>query len=161
MILPIEQATGLATPFFNTPERIQMLDLEAREWIGTPFAAHARIKHAGADCVGLIAGIYLAVGVLKRYEPGKYALDEGAHGAESKVIAWLTGHPGFREITNGELTPGDVICFQLERMPHHAGLALEHGDFIHALPQRFATVSSLRESFYRRKIRAIFRPVTI
>ena len=34
---------------------------EARSWIGTPYRHQGALKHAGADCLGLIRGVYRAV----------------------------------------------------------------------------------------------------
>lgn len=157
------------TPFFSTPESVKALDLEARGWEGTPFAPHAIVKHGGVDCVGLVAGIYLALGVIKKFEPGKYTLDEGQHGEESKVLKWFAGQPEFVRailpLADGHLAPlapwvqpGDVICMKFANVEHHVGLMLDKGDFIHAVPSRRAQVSNLRESYYSDRITALFRP---
>jgi hypothetical protein len=36
---------------------------EARRWIGTPFRHQGRMRGAGVDCVGLVAGVGVAIGV--------------------------------------------------------------------------------------------------
>jgi cell wall-associated NlpC family hydrolase len=57
--------------------------------------------------------------------------------------------------------PGDSVVFKLGgRVEYHAGLMIDNNDFIHVLPGRFTIVSNLRESFYRRRIRAVYRPQT-
>ena len=151
-------------PYFSTVNRIAGLGAEARAWIGTPFAAKAMVKGAGADCVGLVAGIYMATGFMKSFTPGLYALDEGVNAAESKLLAWFVGRLDFEsvgaEVTR--LSPGDAIIFRIGgRVEYHAGLMLANGDFIHVLPKRAAIISNLRESFYRRRITAIFRPLEV
>ncbi len=148
--------------FFNTTGRVKQLQLTAEDWLGTPFIARASIKHAGADCVGLVAGIYVEVGVLKKFEPTKYSMDEGQHLANSKVLGWFNGRPEFRQLEDhNEAKPGDTLCFHLGRVEHHTGLMLEGGKFIHALPKRFAMISDMRESYYSGRITAVFRPVNL
>ena len=145
--------------FFNSLFRLGTLDAEARSWVGTPFVPHAMVKGAGVDCVHLVAGVYLACGVLQDFKPQSYSLDEGQHREDSKVLAWFEAHREFQPAATTDLQPGDTICFRLARTEHHAGLMLGHGDFIHALPGRKVTVSNLRESFYRSRITAVFRPM--
>jgi cell wall-associated NlpC family hydrolase len=149
--------------FFQTPERIAALDKEARSWTGTPFASHAMIKGAGVDCVHLVAGVYLAVGVLKEFDSGKYALDEGVHAGESKLIHWFDNRADFVGVQASACpTPGDSLIFRLGgRVEYHAGLMLDRGDFLNVLPGRFTIVSNLRESFYRRRITAVYRPMEV
>lgn len=36
----------------------------AREWIDTPYQHQAMVKHVGVDCVGLIAGVGVELGLL-------------------------------------------------------------------------------------------------
>lgn len=154
----------IMNPFFNSTERFKSLFLEAEDWCGTPFVPHGAIKHVGADCVGLVAGIYLALGALKEFQPGSYSMDEGGHLENSKVLAWLNARREFVKVSGEDaflLQPGDTICFHLGRVEHHVGLFLGEGKFIHALPQRFAMITDLRNSYYSRRITAIYRPQEI
>lgn len=147
-------------PIFSTPQRIKTLDLEARSWVGTPFAAHAMVKGAGADCVHLVAGIFLKLGVIKTFEPPKYMLDEGGHAENSKALAWFESHPQFDLLDDAaKLQPGDIIAMKIARVEHHIGLMLEHGDFVQALYRRRVLVSNLRESLFAKNITAIYRPM--
>ncbi|MDR3458016.1 MAG: NlpC/P60 family protein [Verrucomicrobiae bacterium] len=150
----------MSKPFFNTPESIRLLDMEAHDWVGTPFAPRGRLKHVGVDCVGLVAGIYVAMGVIKKFEPGPYALDEGQHAKTSKVEAWFSGRREFEKCSAGvPPAPGDTLIFNLARVGHHVGLVLENRDVIHAMYRRIAMVSSLDESFYASAIVGIYRPL--
>lgn len=155
--------------FFSTPERIEALNTEARSWVGTPFAPHAMVKGAGADCVHLVARIFLALGVIQKFEPPKYMLDEGAHGENSKAIDWLEGNPQFERIAQdpgktvvgSRLQPGDIIVMNIAKVEHHIGLMLEHGDFVQAMYRRKVIISNLRESLFSKNITAIYRPVEV
>lgn len=157
------------TTYFSRPERIRALDREARDWVGTPFAAHAMVKHAGVDCVHLVAGIFLALGVIKKFEPPKYMLDEGAHGENSKAIEWLTHSPQFVRCVipladqpyASWTKPGDVVVLRLARVEHHIGLMLENGDFVQAIYKRKVIVSNLRESLFSKNITALYRPMEV
>lgn len=52
-------------PIALTPELRTRIACTAREWIGTPFVPHARIKGAGVDCVNLPAAILIEAGVIE------------------------------------------------------------------------------------------------
>lgn len=149
-------------PFFSTPARIAALDAEARSWLGTPFVPHAMVKGAGTDCVHLVAGIYVACGALFRPDVAglpAYALNEGSHLRESRIENWFASRPDFCEVPASGLQPGDALVLNMARVGHHLGLFLGQMEFIHALPQREVTISSLAESFYQRRISVCFRPI--
>lgn len=115
------------------------------------------IKRAGVDCVHLVAGIYLATGVLKSFAPPPYALDEGSHQRDAKLVGWFKDRQEFVEVT--DRLPGDTICFKLHsHISFHSGMMLSSSDFIHVLPKRFVIVSNFRESLYARHVVAVFRP---
>jgi cell wall-associated NlpC family hydrolase len=149
--------------FFNTIERRAALLNAALAWRDTPFAPHAAVKGAGVDCVHLVAGILQEVGALPAIEWPRYALDSGVHAKESALLGWLDQCPEFERIADFKSplasgTPGDVICFNLGLSEHHIGLMLDAQRFIHVLPQRRVIVSSLNESYYGRRVTAVYRP---
>jgi len=146
-------------PFFDTPEKIDALEAEARTWVDTPFVPHAMVKQAGADCVHLVAGIYLACGALKKLKTERYALDEGNHLKASKVSNWFANRQDFQRVEN--LKPGDALVFNLAIVGHHVGLMLTGDEFIHAFPGRRVQISYLRESFYASRIVEIQRPMEV
>jgi cell wall-associated NlpC family hydrolase len=159
---PVGHEVTSAT-IFSTPDRLAALDRAARSWLGTPFAPHAMVKGAGADCVHLVAGIYIELGVLKSFAAGPYTLDEGTHLKHSKIETWFASHPEFIRGSGRESAaiPGDTLLFNLARVGHHVGLLLAGGDFIHVYAERGRSViiSNLRESFYARRIAAVYRPI--
>lgn len=148
--------------FYDTEQRIQALRFHAAELIGTPFAAHAMVPGAGIDCVHVNAWVYLKTGFLKKFEPPAYALDEGQHAGESKLLAWLNAHPDFvRRVEGWGLQPGDAICFDVGKVEFHVGLMLDDSKFVHVLAMQRGRVivSSLDEAYYKRRLRAIYRPM--
>lgn len=149
----------MKTPFFDTPDKKEMLIKEARLWVGTPFVPFAMVKGAGADCIHLAAGLYLACGVFKEFKPMRYSLDEGSHCANSKILAWLNvSSNGFEQVNKSVLLTGDLVIFRIATVEHHVGVVLDNGDFIHALPDRQVTICNFKESLYRKRVTACYRP---
>jgi len=148
-------------PFFNSPERLAALGAVAQSWLDTPFAPHAMVKGAGVDCVHLVAAIYLHCGVLSEFRPPRYSLDAGHHNKDSQLLAWLNDSPRFASVPfdPASVLPGDTLTFNLGLSEHHVGLMLDGQRFIHVLPRRRVIISSLAESYYRRRVTSVFRPV--
>lgn len=147
-------------PFFQTEPRLASLRFHAAEWLGTPFVPHAMVKGAGADCVHLVAAIYMACGVFDKFETPTYAIDGGQHQKQSQVINWLENHGSFMRV--GDQQPGDCLCFKFRQSEHHVGLLLGGRtglDFIHAVERREVLMSSLFQNWYSRHLTAVFRPV--
>jgi cell wall-associated NlpC family hydrolase len=46
-----------------TNELAACIEVEARQWLGTPFVAGAAVRGAGCDCGGLLVGVLRGVGV--------------------------------------------------------------------------------------------------
>lgn len=107
---------------------------EARQWLGTPYRHQASLKGAGADCLGLLRGVWRAV-----------------YGAEPMVVAPYT--PDWSEASGREelldaalwlLRPcapvfaaGDVLVFRMraQGVAKHLGIVSDGGAsprFIHA-----------------------------
>ena len=84
---------------------------EARGWVGTPYRHQASLKGEGADCLGLIRGVWREVvgpepEVLPPYSPDWAE----ACGAETLLLAarrWLI------EIEVEAARPGDVLLFRM------------------------------------------------
>jgi hypothetical protein len=160
------------TPFFSTDARRQDLVRAALDWRDTPFVNHGMVKHAGVDCVHLVAAILIETGALKQFQWPNYSLDSGAHSKESALLAWMDNCPSFSKLptwTLSDIAAGDAICFNLKLSEHHLGLMLDEGGgpgasrsarFIHVLPQRRVIVSTFGESYYVRRITAVYRPVS-
>ncbi|MGA2788767.1 MAG: hypothetical protein ABSF60_14705 [Verrucomicrobiota bacterium] len=159
-------------PFYNTPERIAALRFAAKEMLGTPFSAHAMIPGVAVDCVHVNGYGYLQSKLLtaQEYILPEYALDSGSHSKESQLLKWLNHHPKFHRMElatfNVVLPPlmcGDTICFNLGLSEHHVALMLDEKHFEHVLcsVHRRVIVSSLDESYYRRHVTAVYRPIEL
>jgi NlpC/P60 family putative phage cell wall peptidase len=131
---------------------------EARAWIGTPYLHQASIKGAGADCLGLLRGIWRAV-----------------HGAEPETVPPYTddwAEPDRREVLLAaarrwlieklvtEESSGDVLLFRMRSgsIAKHLGVQSNIGPearFIHAYTGHGVVESALSQP-WRRRIAARF-----
>jgi NlpC/P60 family putative phage cell wall peptidase len=125
----------------------------ARSWIGTPYVHQAHARGAGADCLGLIRGIWREIrgeepGVVPPYTPdwgeagGRELLREAAR-------TWLVPKPlGAEEV-------GDVLLFRMRdgAVAKHLGVQSATGAaarFIHAYGGGSVVESPLSRPWARR-----------
>jgi NlpC/P60 family putative phage cell wall peptidase len=135
---------------------------EARSWIGTPYRHQASLKGAGADCLGLIRGVYrVFCGPEKEpiapYSPnwaeetGQETLRDAArrHLVEIDAAPLRDGAP---------LDDGDVILIRVrDRGPaKHAAIASGADMIVHAY-DRHAVAENALPSAWRRRIAYAFQ----
>lgn len=128
----------------------------ARAWIGTPYHHQASRKGVGADCLGLVRGVYRELLGRDAAAQTNYSRDWGeASGVESM----LEGARQYLEETAlAEVQPGDVIVFRLRRgvVAKHAAIAATATTMIHAMEG--CDVSEVQLSpWWRRHIAGAFR----
>lgn len=134
---------------------------EARSWIGTPYRHQASLKGAGADCLGLIRGIYrVFCGPEKEpvtpYSPNwaEETRQETLRDAARRHLVEIDAAP-FRD---GEpLRDGDVILIRVrDRGPaKHAAIASGPGTIVHAY-DRHAVAENALPAAWRRRIAYAF-----
>ncbi len=151
-------------PYFSTPERIAALRAEVGRWIGTPFAAHANICGAGVDCVQFAAAVFLKLGIIKSFEPGRYTLDGGLHSKTSALVTWFETSVDFMAIDPATAVAGDILCFASTKyarpaIAHHAAISLGNRGFAHAMPRYGVQYRSLSDPVWTRLLTCAFRPV--
>jgi len=104
---------------------------EARTWVGTPFQHNQSCKGHGCDCIGLVIGIYRALGSLAAsYQPEPYSQQWHAHKNE-EVLLHNTLALGFA-IVSREPQPADLLVFKYGKVCSHVGIYLGNDEFIHA-----------------------------
>ena len=126
----------------------------ARAWVGTPYVHRASVKGAGADCLGLVRGVWRAVrgdepetlpvyGALWAEEAGGERLLEG-------LGRWL------RRVDAGE--PGDVLVFRMTAngVAKHAGVMSGADAMVHAWERR-GVVETPLGPWWQRRLAAAFR----
>ena len=122
---------------------------QARGWIGTPFVHGASLRGAGADCLGLVLGLWRDMHgplpcAVPPYGPAWPATDQGA-----ALLAALRTHLA------PALTPqdGDVLVFRLQPagIARHLGIQTGQGRaFIHACPRAGVVEAPLSRPWARR-----------
>lgn len=134
---------------------------EARSWIGTPYRHQASLKGAGADCLGLIRGVYrVFCGPEKEpiapYSPNwaEETGQETLRDAARRHLVEIDAAP-FRD---GEsLKEGDVILIRVrDRGPaKHAAIVSGPDTIIHAY-DRHAVAENALPAAWRRRIAYAF-----
>lgn len=107
---------------------------EARAWLGTPYRHQASLQGVGADCLGLLRGVWRAVYGAEPMAIAPYTADwSEASGREEllEAASRLLGPVG------PEFAPGDVLVFRMRAsgVAKHLGIISEGGTsprFIHA-----------------------------
>lgn len=131
----------------------------ARTWLGTPYRHQASLRGEGADCLGLVRGIWRELTGSEPEPLPAYHADWAEVGAEETLLAgarrWLTEKP----VT--EAVVGDVLMFRMAAgcpVKHCAILSDTSGSeprMIHAYWGR-AVVESWIGAWWRRRLVAVF-----
>lgn len=108
--------------------------LEARTWLGTPYRHQASLKGAGADCLGLLRGVWRAVYGAEPMQITPYTADwSEASGREDLLQA----AQALLKPAGTGFAVGDVLVFRMrvQGVAKHLGIICEGGAsprFIHA-----------------------------
>lgn len=113
------------------PRRQAIID-EARTWLGTRFHHGQWVKGAGVDCLGLIYGVYRAVGIVGEIEIPFYRPDFMHHRDGESYLEGLLQYG--REVERPE--PGDIALFKYGRVFGHGAIVVEWPLLIHAFAER-------------------------
>lgn len=129
----------------------------AGEWIGTPYVHQASLKGGGADCLGLIRGVWCELiggepEALPAYTSdwGEIGGDEILMNAAARHLIPVTAATGWEA--------GQVLLFRMRQgaIAKHLGI-LSHSDrFIHAY-QGHGVVESPLSRPWRERVAARFR----
>lgn len=126
---------------------------EARGWIGTPYLHQCAVKGAGADCLGLLRGVWRALNGPEPEAVPAYTMDWSEAGGREDLLAaaerWLCRKPLLAA------APGDVLLFRMRdgAVAKHLGIAGKIGPeatFIHAYTGHGVIESSLSGPWARR-----------
>ena len=131
----------------------------ARSWLGTPYRHQASVKQVGADCLGLVRGVWREVMGHEPEAVPPYRADWAEVGDEETLLEaarrWLV------EIPLSHMKPGDVLLFRMAPgcAVKHCGIlsAVEGSEpkFIHASWGR-AVVDSWMGRWWRERLAAVF-----
>jgi NlpC/P60 family putative phage cell wall peptidase len=134
----------------------------ARAWIGTPYVHGASLRGAGADCLGLVRGVWRDLCGFEPESPPAYAVDWSRSSSAERL--WAAARRHLRERPAGEGHPGDVALLRLRRgePAGHVGVLASDGSgrpsLIHAYSRLGVVESPLGEAWRRRLVAAFAFP---
>ena len=120
---------------------------EVKKYLGIPYRLGGSSKK-GMDCSGLVKQIYLKV----------FGIELPRHSSHQSSFPMLA------KVPEDELNPGDLIFFSSNRKRkriNHVGIYLSDSNFIHAVRNKGVTISSLKNQYWRSRIRAMKRHVDL
>ncbi len=131
---------------------------EARRWIGTPYVHQCSARGAGADCLGLVRGVWRALYGTEPETVPPYTPDWSEPQREERL--WRAAVAHLAPVA-GNAAPGDVLLFRMRRMgvAKHLGIAACTGaapTFVHAYSGH-AVMESPLSTPWKRRIVARFR----
>ncbi|MDV7145084.1 peptidase [Tropicimonas sp. TH_r6] len=96
----------------------------AREWIGTPYRHQASLKGSGADCLGLIRGVWRTIYGQEPEAIPRYTPDWSEPSGKERLWSAASRHLEQR-FPCGVPEPGDVLLFRMRRgsVAKHLGIS--------------------------------------
>jgi NlpC/P60 family putative phage cell wall peptidase len=128
----------------------------ARSWLGTPYHHQASVKGVGADCLGLIRGIWRELYGAEPETMPAYTRDWGdATGAEKLLEAASRHLVALGDA--GAARPGDVLVFRMrdEGVAKHAGILTAPLRLVHA-QEDIGVVEIELGRWWRRRVAAAY-----
>ena len=143
------------SPLTTAHSREAVVD-RARGWLGTPYHHQASRRGIGADCLGLVRGVWRELYGREPEAPPPYTRDWTEATGEEALLSAAARH--LVAIDRIEAAAGDVLVFRLR-----AGLAAKHAailsgevTFIHAMEGGPVAEVALTP-WWRRRIAGAFR----
>ena len=134
---------------------------EARRWIGTPYLHQASAIGAGADCLGLVRGVWRAVRGAEPFAAPSYSMDWGECSGDERLMAaamtWLCPE------APDAMRPGSVLLFRMRKdaVAKHLGILVAAGPeprFVHAYTGHGVVESPLSAPWARRIVSSFAFP---
>ncbi len=129
----------------------------ARGWLGTPYLHQASVKGAGADCLGLVRGVWRELYGGEPEAPPPYAPDfnERAFAAGGAEPLLEAARRHMAQTQNP--SPGDMLVFRVVREgpAKHCGILTGANHFIHAYAGR-AVIESWLNRWWRIRVAGAF-----
>ena len=136
----------------------------ARGWIGTPYRHQASCRGAGADCLGLIRGVWREVLGPEPERPPAYSMDWSEPARDEAL--WRAALRHFRQKPLTDAAAGDVLLFRMrdDAVAKHLGIAGQTGErasFIHAYSGHAVLESPLTPPWERRIVARFAFPLEV
>ncbi|MEO0329209.1 MAG: NlpC/P60 family protein [Pseudomonadota bacterium] len=135
-------------------KREQVL-VEARQWLGTPYRHQCSVKLMGADCLGLIRGVWRALYGNEPEETPNYSADWGEVGSRETMLE--AANVWFDPVSFDAVLPGDLLIFRWQNMSiaKHAGILSGDDTFIHAY-EKGGVVETTLGHYWKKRVAACF-----
>lgn len=108
--------------------RQKVVDI-AKTWLKTPYHHMGRVKGQGADCLTMIAEVFIEAGEVENMDIPYYPKDWHLHRDAERYFEGLTKYT--KEI-KGNPQPGDVVLFKFGRCFSHGAIVIDWPLVIHA-----------------------------
>jgi len=145
-----------AAQFMITSEAIV---LEAREWVGVRWRHQASSKQFGADCIGLIAGVGLALGLeeAKRWLTDARRTSYRARPDSKMLLAAANDY--LLPIQTSQIAAGDILLMRFDIDPQHFAIvsSLVPYRIIHSYAQMRKVVEHGVDRVWRSRIVGAYR----
>lgn len=137
------------------PSRVAIV-AEARRWLGTPYRHQASVIDVGADCLGLVRGVWRGVVGVEPERAPAYTVDWADALGEETLLDAARRH--LVEVAAGAAQPGDVLLFRMATgsPAKHAAIISDEDRIIHAYWGR-AVCETRLVPWWRRRIAAAFQ----
>lgn len=124
----------------------------ARGWIGTPYRHGASCRGAGADCLGLVRGVWRELQGCEPERVPPYGPDWSEAAGEERLWAAAARHLLPR--AGADIAAGDVLLFRMRdgAVAKHLGIATGPAAFVHAYSGHGVIESALTPPWARRVV---------
>lgn len=159
--MTLDECALLMRYFFNSPERMALLQREAQSWFGTPFrdGIGARAKRGTAcDCVSFVAAVLHACGAIGHVPWPKGYVSMTGGPAMLEVLLKTLGSIERLARVEGAFLPGDVLVGSTGRSRHHIALYLGNNRLAHCWAGRVQE-GNLKDPMLMKHLHSVWRPV--
>ncbi len=127
----------------------------ARQWIGTPYHHQASARGVGADCLGLVRGVWRELYGCEAEEPPPYSRDWAEASGRETMLTAAARH--LCPIAPAAALAGDVLVFRLRAgaVAKHAAILTGEAMMIHAMEGVDAAEVAV-SPWWRRRIAGAF-----
>lgn len=127
----------------------------ARGWIGTPYRHGASCRGAGADCLGLVRGVWRDLYGAEPERVPAYGPDWSEAAGEERLWAAAARNLSPRDGADpAAIAAGDVLLFRMRdgAVAKHLGIATGPATFVHAYSGHGVIESALTPPWARRVV---------
>lgn len=130
---------------------------EAARWIGTPYRHQAAKRGVGADCIGLIAGVWAGVYGAAPFYARTYSRDWAETGVEERILRACQDYCA--PVLRDAFAEGDLLVFRIRHhaLAKHIGICTAADRMIHAV-ERHAVQDVKLTDWWTRRLVGAFRP---